>query len=184
MKLLDELLKYVAFNELEEAKRIEMIDFIKQYPTRCFQRELLIGHITASAWIVNEDFSKTLLIHHKKLNKWLHPGGHCDGDEDTFFVANKEVWEETGLENLSSTKQIFDLDIHLIPEHKGVLAHYHYDVRYLFQCKNENNVILNEEEINELKWVFISEVLTYNDEISFQRLVEKTINISKNVEII
>jgi hypothetical protein len=32
-------------------------------------------HQTATGFIFNEDFSKILLIHHTKLNKWLGPGG-------------------------------------------------------------------------------------------------------------
>lgn len=173
MKLLEELINYHGFDEIEEEKRIEMIKFIQAHDD-CFTRELLIGHITASAWVVNEDFTKTLLIHHKKLDKWLHPGGHCDGDTDTLAVAKREVWEETGIENLKVEDTIFDLDIHLIPQHKLVPAHLHYDVRYLIICDENETLIRNQDEINELKWVPISEVLTYNNEISFKRLQAKT----------
>jgi len=53
----------------------------------CFQRTHLPGHITGSSWIVNADRSKTLLVHHAKLNKWVQPGGHADGDENILNVA-------------------------------------------------------------------------------------------------
>ncbi len=46
----------------------------------CFKRELQIGHVTGSAWIVNKARDAALLTHHKKLNIWVQLGGHADGD--------------------------------------------------------------------------------------------------------
>lgn len=43
-----------------------------------FSRKNMVGHITASGLILNEDASQTLLVGHKNLNKWLQPGGHID----------------------------------------------------------------------------------------------------------
>jgi 8-oxo-dGTP pyrophosphatase MutT (NUDIX family) len=40
-----------------------------------------------------------LLIYHKKLDKWLQPGGHADGEEDLHKVAKSELEEETGVVN-------------------------------------------------------------------------------------
>src|SRR5690606_13008812 len=47
-----------------------------------FVRERLEGHFTASAWLVDRTGSRTLLTHHRKLGRWLQPGGHADGDRD------------------------------------------------------------------------------------------------------
>src|SRR5882672_1965365 len=81
-----------------------------------FQRTHLPGHITGSAWVVNPEKTKTLLVHHAKLNKWVQPGGHADGDENILNVALREAEEETGLKDMKPAEGIFDLDIHLIPE--------------------------------------------------------------------
>ena len=48
----------------------------------CFHRELLHGHVTGSAWVVNPARDKVLLMHHRKHNEWFQPGGHADGDND------------------------------------------------------------------------------------------------------
>ncbi|PIR47964.1 DNA mismatch repair protein MutT [Candidatus Uhrbacteria bacterium CG10_big_fil_rev_8_21_14_0_10_50_16] len=51
---------------------------------------------TASAFIVHED--KILLVHHKKLNKWLQIGGHIELDENPDQALLREIQEECGLE--------------------------------------------------------------------------------------
>ncbi|HRX56256.1 MAG TPA: hypothetical protein P5016_17200, partial [Verrucomicrobiales bacterium] len=53
----------------------------------CFLRSLISGHVTGSAWLVNGDGSKVMLTHHRKLERWLQPGGHADGDPDLLAVA-------------------------------------------------------------------------------------------------
>ncbi|MFY0626968.1 MAG: NUDIX hydrolase [Reichenbachiella sp.] len=119
----------------------------------CFSRELTTGHFTASAWILNQHKDAVLMMHHKKLNRWLQPGGHADNNEDLVKIATKEAREETGLLDLKrSNDQIFDLDIHLIPERKHIPEHYHYDVRFLFMA-DENEPIVQNHESNEVKWV-------------------------------
>src|SRR5580704_6936266 len=68
---------------------------------RCFYRDHLPGHITGSAWIINKKISKTLLVLHARLGRWLQPGGHADGEENVLNVALREAEEETGLKTFS-----------------------------------------------------------------------------------
>ena len=49
----------------------------------------------ATTFVVRE--GKTLLLHHRKLNMWLPPGGHIDPHELPDVAALREVEEETGL---------------------------------------------------------------------------------------
>jgi|SRR6218665_225341 len=141
----------------------------------CFSRELLIGHITASAWIVNRDTTHALLMHHRKLDRWFQPGGHCDGDPDVRAVAKKEALEETGLGvNLYST-DIFDVDVHLIPERKSEPAHKHYDIRFLFSADMAAEDLGTNEEASAVKWIALDEVKNYNNSDSIMRMVEKTL---------
>lgn len=48
-----------------------------------------------TAFIVHQ--GKVLLVHHKKLDRWLAPGGHVELCEDTDQALNRELMEETGL---------------------------------------------------------------------------------------
>ena len=70
--------------------------FVEQHAD-CFHRELLHGHVTGSAWVVNPSRDKVLLMHHRKHNEWYQPGGHADGDADILRVALRETHEETGI---------------------------------------------------------------------------------------
>jgi len=151
----------------------QFLDLLKQ--ENCYLRKNTNRHFTSSAWLLNADLTKVVLIHHKKLNKWLQPGGHADGNENLVEVAMKEVREETGIHSfIEMKKEIFDLDIHLIPEYRDVKEHYHYDARFVFRVSEETKLIRN-QETNDVCWTNLSEIkkLTSNNN-SILRMVEKT----------
>lgn len=131
-----------------------------------FSRKLLTGHVTASAFLINKQRDKVLLTHHAKLGKWLQLGGHCDGIKDPRFAALKEAYEESGLERVDHiSDHILDIDIHGIPEHKGIPAHLHYDIRYALEADDQQPLIISDES-NDLKWVPLLELEDYNSEPS------------------
>ncbi|MBI9012480.1 MAG: NUDIX hydrolase [Clostridiales bacterium] len=131
------------------------------------------GHITGSAWIVNKNKNKALLTHHLKLNIWVQLGGHTELDESVFDSAYREGIEESGLEVLNKINDsIFDVDVHKIPERKGVKAHYHYDVRYIFEADDMIPLIVSDES-HDLSWVAFNEIEKYTTERSVIRMVEK-----------
>jgi 8-oxo-dGTP pyrophosphatase MutT (NUDIX family) len=142
---------------------------------RSFHRDHLPGHITASAWIVDESKTHTLLVHHAKLNRWLQPGGHADGDENVLNVATREVNEETGLTNLTLlVPEIFDLDIHPIPARKDFPEHLHYDIRFAFIASQQEELKISDES-HDLKWVKLAEVPEISQQnSSILRMIEKT----------
>lgn len=171
-KLLDLLENHNPSDNNERKMTNETIEFVKTNED-CFKRELLIGHVTGSAWIVNDARTHVLMMHHRKLNQWFQPGGHCDGDPDVLNVALKEANEETGLENLKVVDgEIYDVDVHLIPERKGVPAHYHYDVRFLIEADMNEPLIVTEES-NDLAWVSLDKIAEHNDSESIMRMARK-----------
>ncbi|MBK8285215.1 MAG: NUDIX hydrolase [Ahniella sp.] len=114
-------------------------------------RSHLVGHFTGSAFVVSADGRRTLLTHHRKLDRWLQPGGHADGDGDLRRVALKEAEEETGLAALEVEAEIYDLDRHWIPERKSEPGHWHYDVRYVVRATGDESFVVGEES-NDLRW--------------------------------
>ena len=120
-------------------------------PVDPFLRERLAGHFTASSWLVAADGARTLLTHHRKLGLWLQLGGHADGDRDLARAALREAEEESGLPGLSIEPGIFDLDRHRIPEHGGVPAHWHYDVRYVVRAGADEAFVVSDES-HALAW--------------------------------
>lgn len=142
---------------------------------RCYHRDHLPGHLTGSAWILNAQQSQVVLVHHAKLNKWLQPGGHADGDENILNVALREAMEETGLTNLTLlTDGLFDIDIHPIPERNNFPAHDHYDIRFAFLAA-PNEALERSEESLDLKWIALEEVarLTHQNS-SILRMIQKS----------
>ncbi len=171
-----ELLRLLDTYHTTDQYEAEMLKQTRQFVATnpgCFDRSLLIGHVTGSAWILDPGYSHTLLVHHAKLDKWLQPGGHCDGDPDVLKVAAKEAFEETGLAVRAVSRHIFDVDVHRIPERRDVPAHLHYDIRFLFVAEMaEEDLVLN-KEVKALKWIHLSDVHLYNNEPSVLRMVEK-----------
>jgi len=143
---------------------------------QCFHRDHHPGHITGSAWILDEDKSHVLLIHHAKLNKWLQPGGHADGDENILRVALREAKEETGLTNLVLfPPSVFDVDIHPIPARVDFPEHLHYDVRFAFIASKKENLIMSDES-HDVQWIQIENVGDYTQRNpSIMRMIKKSI---------
>ena len=155
-KLIVQIGSYDSIYAEELAFKVRFLKLL-EHP-RAFFRDHLPGHITASAWIVDSTRTFALLTHHAKLNRWLQPGGHADGDENTITVASREAFEETGLTSLRLiSQQIFDLDIHPIPERKGVPRHDHYDLRYLFEA-NKAEAFSISEESHDLAWIPVKQL--------------------------
>ncbi|MEE9367717.1 MAG: NUDIX hydrolase [Pontiella sp.] len=156
--------------ETETADRL--IGFVESN-TDCFERALSIGHITGSAWVVNKAGMHVLLTHHRKLNMWLQLGGHVDGNPDVLEAAMREALEESGLTNLKPVSpEIFDIDIHLIPERKNESAHYHHDIRFTFQVAGSEDYVVSDES-HDLAWVEISHLSEVTTEESMLRMAAK-----------
>ncbi len=146
------------FDERDHQEQEAITAFVLESPD-CLLRSNLAGHLTASAFVVDRERRNLLLIHHKALGRWLQPGGHADGNPDLESVARSEVLEETGLRDLSLlTPRPFDLDIHSIPERKGIPAHLHYDVRFLFEADCGFVPQGNEREVHRAAWVPLSDL--------------------------
>ncbi len=143
--------------------------------TNCFDRACTPGHFTASSWLLSKDSTKSLLLQHAKLKRWLQLGGHCDGEADVLKVAVKEAQEESGINAIEPiSAEIFDIDMHLIPQNKNDTPHYHYDIRFLLQVKSDESLISNHESLA-LQW-FEHDVTTFpTQDMSIIRMLNKAL---------
>ncbi|MCY7422706.1 MAG: NUDIX hydrolase [Chitinophagaceae bacterium] len=158
-------LKYTA--EMKELGPI--IHFLQRTADgQLYDRSNFNGHITSSSFVLDEKRTSLLFIHHKKLNRWLQPGGHVDSsDENLLKAAIRETTEETGLSAesfepvmLADTGAIFDIDSHFIPENprKDEPSHTHHDCRFLFACNKPVSFNLNADEAIDVKWILLNEL--------------------------
>lgn len=101
---------YAPFNEQEEKDKALILGWIRNNEN-AFSRENTVAHITASAWVVNKDRSKVLMVYHNIYNSWSWLGGHADGETDLLSVAIREVKEEAGISNVRPvSEEIFSLE--------------------------------------------------------------------------
>ena len=165
----------LALDAHEAAMTADTIRFVEAHAD-CCSRTQLSGHLTGSAWIVDASRTRTLLTHHRKLDKWLQLGGHADGDPDLLAVALREGREESGLTRLRVVSpEIFDLDRHWIPERKTEPAHWHYDLRFMIEADPAEPFAVSDES-HDLAWVEVARVTTLNPEESMARMVRKTLS--------
>jgi len=172
--LINDIRHYHSPYPIELKYRDAFIALLINHPD-CFQRTRHSGHITGSSWIINKNRDKALLLHHAKLNKWLQPGGHADGDENVLQVALREAKEETGLISIQPVNNaIFDLDIHKIPARGTQPEHDHYDIRYLFLA-DEHESLRKNQESKDMQWcTLISIPVLTNNNSSIIRMIKKS----------
>lgn len=148
---------YKPENEQEEADKEIMLEFIKAYDN-CLLRENKIAHFTASSWIVNEDRTKVLMIYHNIYKNWAWTGGHADGEEDLQKVALREAGEETGVSNIRAlSHEPISLENLCVDCHykNGIFvpSHLHFNVTYLLQADEKEQVRIKADENSGVRWV-------------------------------
>lgn len=140
-------------DEAEARDLARILEFVAGHADP-FDRRIPEGHLTGSAFVVSGDGARVLLLHHRKLDRWLQPGGHGEpGDEGGESVALREVREETGLkaELHPRAPRPLDVDVHDIPARPGEPAHEHLDLRYLVVA-GPGPLTRAQDEAADLRW--------------------------------
>jgi len=172
------LARYGPVDAREASMRDDLVAFLRR-TAEPFSRTTLEGHVTGSAWIVDRGATAAVLLHHRKLDRWLQPGGHADGDPDIYAVAWREALEETGLASLVPTiEAVYDVDVHEIPARGVELAHKHYDVRFAFFADRAETPPGNAES-HAVRWIALDDFDRYAVDDSIRRLAAKTRRLAK-----
>lgn len=112
-----------------EEHRATILEFVDAHDD-ALHRTCHLGHLTGSALVVDATGEHVLLLFHTKLQRWLQPGGHCDGDANLAAVALREATEESGIDGLRVHPVAIDLDVHRV-DPPGDGPHLHLDARFL-----------------------------------------------------
>lgn len=161
---------------MDEAAMVERTRRFVRAHENCFDRALEHGHVTGSSWVLNPAHDRVLMLHHRKLDLWLQPGGHADTDPDMLNVVLKETSEETGLDPAHIrlvSEDIFDVDIHVVYPNAHDPRHEHFDIRFLVEIDDRIPIPGNDES-HDIGWVPLERVLSFNNARSLYRLVQKT----------
>lgn len=156
MSIKDEIIKYEPFNEQEEKDKEQFLKFIDTFDD-VLSRDNTFGHFSASAFVVNKERTKMVVVYHIINDGWIYPGGHVDGEEDFLSVAVREVEEETGLKVKVLDENIYSIQSAPIKGHvkkgKYVSAHIHFDVVYIMEADDKIPLIYREDESKGVKWI-------------------------------
>lgn len=166
MNLLEHLQSYLPYDAGDRASLEETILFLQSCRDP-FSRSTTGGHITVSAVLVDHRLAYVLLLWHRKLGRWLQPGGHCEPSVDGSLMdaALRELEEETGVPPGQIDPPLsgpFDIDVHEIPARGAEGAHLHYDLRYLFKASQASGleIVFDREESGGYEWRPIAELCT------------------------
>nr|WP_294666237.1 NUDIX hydrolase [uncultured Blautia sp.] len=167
-KLIEKIENYKPFNEQEERDKPLILDWIRNNEN-AFTRENTIAHITASAWVVNKDRSKVLMVYHNIYNSWSWLGGHADGETDLLSVALREVREEAGISNVQPvSEEIFSLEALTVDGHikkgKYVSSHLHLNITYLVEADSDEALFVKPDENSGVAWFTPEEALKKSTE--------------------
>lgn len=168
--VVDALSAYEAVDDQQAAVRAEMLAFAGAHDDALW-RTCAPGHFTGSALVVHADREQVLLLFHTKLQRWLQPGGHLDGDANLAASALREATEESGIEGLRVAVPAVDLDIHEVRPPKEE-PHLHLDVRFVVLAPEGAEVVGNHES-QALRWVRPAQLSELGADEGLVRLTER-----------
>ena len=167
----------------EAADLARILAFIARHPDP-FDRRVAEGHLTGSALVISAAGDRVLMLHHRKLDRWLQPGGHADpGETSGEEVALREAFEETGIAGLAlhpTAPRPLDVDVHDIPARGGEPAHEHLDLRYLVVAPEGAVISPAMAERRDLRWFAWDEVDALGPDPGLRRALAKARRICTN----
>lgn len=125
------------------------------------------GHIVASAFVMAKREHMFAVVYHDGLKMFVYPGGHINNpNELPLSAAKRETTEETGLDNfevIGITDDLevpFDINSHIIGynEKLDLPEHYHFDFRYFFVVDEMKDLVIDESESSDYKWITYDEL--------------------------
>ena len=156
MDLRQKIENYIPFNEQEEKDKEQFLKFIDTFDD-VLTRDNIFGHFSASAFVVNKERNKMVVVYHIINDGWIYPGGHADGEDDFLSVAVREVEEETGLKVKILDENIYSIQSAPVKGHikhgKYVSSHLHLDVLYIMEADDKIPLVYREDESKGVKWI-------------------------------
>jgi 8-oxo-dGTP pyrophosphatase MutT (NUDIX family) len=138
-----------APDDSQSRLRQAYLDFLDEHDDALW-RECRVGHLTASALVLDDRRERVLLTLHPKVGRWLQLGGHCEpGDPSLREAARREAIEESGIAQVRMSAAPLRLDRHPVPC-AGQMSE-HLDVQYLATVRSDAREVMSDES-DDLRW--------------------------------
>jgi 8-oxo-dGTP pyrophosphatase MutT (NUDIX family) len=148
------LVAWSAPDAQQSSLRAEYVDFIDRH-NGVHLRASRIGHLTASALVVDPVQRTTLLTLHPTVGRWLQTGGHIEPTDDSLLAAAaREAREESGIAGLELDTAPLRLDRHELmcrADDNSRSRLHHWDVQYLALAAPGSTAVMSEES-DDLRW--------------------------------
>ena len=179
-EMIQKIREYKPFNEQEERDREVLLRLLSGVGD-VYSMENLTAHMTASAWVVNENRDKVLMAYHNIYHSWSWLGGHADGERDLLAVALREVGEESGVIHVRPlSEEIFSLEILTVDGHekrgKYVPSHLHLNLTYLLEAREGDALSMKADENSGVAWFGLEEAVKASTEPWFKERVYGKLN--------
>ncbi len=135
-----------------DAKSRELVLMLLEYTPEPYSREQFTpGHMTATACVLHPEGGRFLLVHHKRLDRWLFPGGHVEAEDMSIWdTARREAVEETGVQLSLESPSLVGIDVHGIPGKRREPYHLHHDLIFCFRATSDEFFV--SEETRAVAW--------------------------------
>lgn len=185
--IINELKKYQPQDDFEKNDKELMLLAYKIFEDELLKR-FPFFHFTVSAVIFDETYEKVLFMFHNIYKSYSWMGGHMDGSRDLKKTILKEIFEETGLKNVTFIKEEpISIEILSVKRHlkndKPISSHEHYNITYAIKASVKDKLTNNVNESEALKWIEIANLKNYVSEAEMLPIYKKIIERVKNEEI-
>jgi len=143
------------------AKSVELtLLLLEASPTPFSRGYFLPGHITCTG-LVLDPAGRVLVVHHRRLDRWLLPGGHVEPEDASLAeAARREVLEETGADLVEAAAPLIGVDVHGIPAKGDEPYHLHHDLLFAFQAASGGIAV--SAESHAVDWRTPADLLRYH----------------------
>jgi len=174
-----QLSSFVAVFPEDQKSRELVLQLLEHTPAPFSRTQFQPGHITCTGLVLHPAGDAFLLVHHRRLDRWLLPGGHVEPeDAEIWDTARREVREETGAQLIpDAAPRMTGIDVHGIPPRRKEPFHLHHDLIFRFQAASPQ--IEPTEEVRRAVWCSMDDWDRYDLPLSIRLSARRAFDQSR-----